>query len=69
MIDIDALIDSLKGTCGSIGDYVEDENELTATDYQRIDNEIFCCETCGWWCENSEMSDTDMVCVDCSDDE
>lgn len=68
--NIDSLIESLTGTCSSIDDKLPegmDWNDLTMDDHNKIDNEIFCCDQCGWWCENSDMSENedDQICNDC----
>lgn len=43
-------------------DQLEDDKEFLA----ELDNTLFCCECCGWWCELSEMSDNhSWECVDC----
>lgn len=34
-----------------------------------LDGLIFRCEMCDWWCELSEMSTQDYVCIDCADEE
>lgn len=69
--DIHLVIESLQGTCGTIQGAIEDhypdmtELDLTSEDHDMIDNEIFECDTCNWWCEISEMcSQTD----DCGGD-
>lgn len=34
-----------------------------------IDQEIFQCDTCGWWCRIEEMSENDnQVCTDCEEE-
>lgn len=44
------IVDELRGTCKSIDDCLEDDEDamdpaLTYT----IDNELFCCAVCEWW--------------------
>jgi len=34
-----------------------------------FDTLLFRCEMCGWFCETSEMSETDQVCDQCFDPE
>lgn len=49
-----------------------DEDDLTTDDLSNIDNEVFNCSKCGWWCEISEESgdeDGELTCTDCSSDE
>jgi hypothetical protein len=65
--DVQQLIDDLQGTCTSINDHLPegmDDMDLTSEDHDVIDNQIFLCETCGWWCEISEQ-DEDGNCQDC----
>ncbi len=39
--------------------------------FDKIDNEIFLCPICGWWCENCERTsnnislDSEDICEDC----
>lgn len=68
---IQRVIDSLRGSTDSIEATCEEEDlnyddELRQPEFNMIDEQIFLCETCGWWCETSEMSqDVDSVCNDC----
>lgn len=70
------LFQELRGTCTDtfslIEQYIEEEvlprefflaNELEIL--RSLDDKMFCCECCGWNCENSEMSEEDMICSDC----
>ena len=61
---VNELIASLRGTCKSIYDF-HDEHDLSLEEFQMIDDEIFNCDVCGWWCEISEMGDEQSVCDDC----
>lgn len=74
--DVQVVIDCLQGTCGdSIQSALDfyypemQEDDLTGVDHQDIDNQIFLCEQCGWWCETSEAHEnTDGggdLCDDC----
>lgn len=71
--NIHDVIDALCGTCSTIDEHLPDEmewTELTNDDHNAIDNEIFLCDTCGWWCELSERSDAGAdgeVCEDCAE--
>lgn len=72
---VDSIIDDLRGTtktldqvCGDLGIDVDD---LAIADHQHIDEEIFECATCGWWCgmdELSEKHEDENICTDCEDD-
>jgi len=44
-----------------------DEDDLTEDDYMELDNWIFVCESCGWWCGTSEDNDFEgqRYCDDC----
>ena len=63
---VNDLINSLRGTCKSIYD-LHDETDLSLEEFQMIDEEIFNCDCCGWWCEISEMGNEQGVCDDCCD--
>jgi hypothetical protein len=70
---IKELIECLMGTCKSFTDGCNDcgieESEISEEEHEMIDNEIFLCDTCGWWLELSEMSHDGENCLDCSTDE
>ena len=45
---------------------LEDDKNFTSA----LDEEVFECTACNWWCETSEMNDDDdgqPVCDDCAD--
>lgn len=71
------IIEALQGTCDTLDGIVqvvmEDDNictnDLTPEQLEELDQQIFLCETCGWWYEISEMSDEDQVCQDCDDED
>ena len=72
--DVQELINSLQGTCSSIDDHLPEGmnwEDLTNEDHEAIDNEIFLCAECGWWCEISEQveSDDEQYCRDCREEE
>jgi hypothetical protein len=62
------LIEVLQGTCQTLDE--EDREWIDKNDLcGRFDDEIFCCETCGWWGEINEVSEEDGdVCQECYDD-
>lgn len=65
----------LNGTSKGMADLGEEFETLEATSKtfcSIIDQEIFRCEVCDWWCEQSEMaerSDERWICEECSDQE
>lgn len=72
--NIQQLVDDLQGTCKTIEEFLPDGMEfedLTSEDLQFIDENIFLCEKCGWWCELSEEAeseDSDRICNECKED-
>jgi hypothetical protein len=73
------IVETLQGTTSTLNDGIEEvlgedysEDDLTQSDHEFINNEIFRCDTCGWWCEICENSETDnadeMICQDCVDE-
>jgi hypothetical protein len=75
------LIEVFKGQCihtdmeEMAREMFGEDIELTKDDFDIIDNEIFLCEGCGWWCESSEETTKEGLleryCNDCEpeDDE
>lgn len=68
---VNTLINYLQGTCMSMSESCEDlnfsEDDLTIKQLQEIDNWIFQCSGCGWWCERGEAHDVngEDMCDDC----
>lgn len=66
------LIDYLQGTCHSLQEGLEQMgiDDLTQEEHEVLDGEIFCCETCDWWCERGEESqESHNNCTDCCPNE
>jgi hypothetical protein len=72
---IEKLIQYLQGTCMSLDEGISEilgenftSNDLTTDEFEHIDNEIFLCEDCGWWCELIEESEENpRTCIDCNE--
>ncbi len=70
------IVDELQGTAKSIEDCLTPEElnefgaELPTVLTDAIDEQIFECSVCGWWCELGEAVEKDDgdCCEDCSDD-
>lgn len=73
--DIHQLVSDLTGTCKTIDEFLPEgmsEEDLTTEDHAHIDNEIFLCPTCGWWCSVDEArgeEGDESTCEDCHSDE
>lgn len=72
------LIDDLTGSCMSLAEALATfdltEDDLALSDHQAIDEQIFCCDDCGWWCGVEEMNDQSealggQYCTQCRPDE
>lgn len=66
----DAIIDALRGTCDSLSDKASDELQNDDRFCAYVDENIFLCHQCGWWCEIAEESSEDYgldewTCEDC----
>jgi hypothetical protein len=62
-----SFIDSALGTCQSIQDVMNtiDLEDEDLVDWGMVDDQIFLCDDCSWWCEMSDMAE-DGVCNDCT---
>lgn len=70
---LDEVIAELKNSFKTLGaalkPYGIDESDLTVADLQYINDEIFLCPCCGWWCDLSEavqIRSGELVCSDCA---
>jgi hypothetical protein len=68
---VESIIADLTGTCQSLTEVCEDHNldhpdELDFYELNEIDQNIFCCDFCGWWCDDSERNwyDGESYCDD-----
>lgn len=66
---VNEVASDLQGTCKSLDDFATPE-EANDVDFCRaIDDIVFCCDECGWWCDVGEQShDKGEVCTDCNPD-
>jgi hypothetical protein len=72
--DTQKLIEHLQGTCLSLEQACEQLGiEVDDVDTEALDNELFLCAQCDWWCEISEASDdpdwNGDLCEDCAPEE
>ena len=64
------VIDYLQGTCHSL-DYGlcmcgKEFDDITAAEWSLLEDEIFQCEECSWWCPLGEAADGyETVCDEC----
>lgn len=67
------IIEYLRGTCRSLEEACQmsetTEDALTPEQLGELDDELFLCDSCGWWCGMDEMYNEDGVCDDCFDGE
>jgi hypothetical protein len=76
--DPQAIVDALNGTANDIQEALDDyypgmlDTDMLSTDHDIIDNQIFKCSCCGWWCEIHEAVENDGgsedICTDCKDE-
>ena len=64
----------LRGSCGTLEGallslFGIEEDDLTVPDNEAIDDEIFCCDRCNWWCGTEEMSEHGWYCDECADED
>lgn len=64
---LEAIVDELQGTCKSLSEVLTDDEREDAELLAWIDDRLFCCSVCDWWCETDEESDEGGVCTDCHD--
>jgi hypothetical protein len=68
---VSQLADSLNGTCDGLDGILEElfpGAELDDGDALELDLSVFLCETCGWWCDQSEsaaQTESGWICDNC----
>lgn len=68
---IQDLIDNLYGTCDSLEECISTfypdmhEEDLTPTEMDEIQKQIFLCDDCGWWSGLYQKAIDMDVCDDC----
>lgn len=56
---------ALLGTCRTLEEFAS-EDEINDLQFCReLDDLVFCCDECGWWCGTEEANDLGFVCDDC----
>lgn len=69
---VKVIAEELRGTCGTLDDKLEqhgiDFNCVPADMLDALDEEVMCCDWCGWWVESSEIDD-DCTCKECKENE
>lgn len=70
-ISAETIAEELRGTCKTL-ECVLEENDAEGLENSmefcaQLDDIVFCCESCGWWCETSEMGNEQQVCFDCEE--
>lgn len=76
---IENITASLRGSTGSLEETINEElgieiesiSDIAGESLEAIDDEIFLCETCGWWCGTderapAEICDGDDICDECA---
>lgn len=66
-IPIEQVCEELRGTCDPHNQF--DPNDYTQEELRWLDEQVRCCDTCGWWCETDEMvtDDNGQDCNDCKE--
>lgn len=70
--DIQFIAGDLQGTTGSLEETLEEETGVTVDDVAleslgALDELIFLCDMCGWYCEIGEMSENqESICDECA---
>jgi len=71
VVDIDKLVHNLRGSSKTLEQGLEVQGlsleDMTDQDNDALDEEVFKCDTCSWWCDimYAVDDDGDRVCTDC----
>ena len=68
---LDDMVERYRGTCSFL--LGKDEEFLEYFDmYREFDEQIFSCETCGWWYDDGEQGESggeELICDECAKEE
>lgn len=67
----EAVAADLLGTAKCLHDVATDAEQNAAAFCGRLDELIFCCDACGWWCSMDDEANNigcELVCDDCQAD-
>lgn len=71
----DEVAAELQGTCKSLHDVATEAEQEDIEFLQDLDDKVFLCEICGWWCELCELSNASiegqhqLTCDECEPDD
>lgn len=64
---VNEIVNKLRGTCTPLY-VIHDELDLSLAEHSMINDQVFECSCCGWWCEIEQSSEYDStVCEDCDE--
>ena len=63
------VAEQLEGTAGNLSEHATQEELDSAEFTEALDELVFECAVCGWWCPVDEMVEggNENVCLDCED--
>jgi hypothetical protein len=64
-IDYQAVIDELRNSPLALKDVIAPGQENDPALLEAIGQELFECDTCGWWCEYDQEGETEGRCQEC----
>lgn len=65
------VVHRLIGTSATLDSVLSDNEQLDEKLLAEIDDQIFLCEVCSWWCDTSEQEQNEngeTVCEDCNEE-
>lgn len=64
------VADDIAGTCDNLEKHATEEERDNALFLAVLDDNVFCCTVCDWWCRVEEMAEDcgdDFICDECFD--
>ena len=65
-VRVHEVADDLRGTTHNLHDYATEAEQNDAGFLAALDDEVFECSQCGWWCDVGEHGKEDGACDECS---
>lgn len=58
----------LEGSAQSLDDVATEAERADTKFLLSLDEQVFCCDCCGWWCNTDERGEEGDICIECEEE-